>query len=235
METVMDVKVHLSEFHLWFEEYLLGDTNVELGIVFNHLKSAKRLTGTIIAGGVSERGEHLPPNDDPVLKEKQALLSSVVTEFDDVAKQRVANLNEFGTGTELDERLDNIFKELLVAAEAIALILEESEEKNEVLFKRFFWGTLLIWALALSTAVIGLLFMEKRRRLLFVAREEALAEVKVLQGLIPICASCKEIRDDKGAWNQLEAYIGKHSEAKFTHGLCPKCADKILREIREQE
>ena len=48
-------------------------------------------------------------------------------------------------------------------------------------------------------------------------------QVKVLQGLIPICAHCKKIRDDQGFWTQLEAYLVEHSEADFTHGICPEC------------
>jgi len=56
--------------------------------------------------------------------------------------------------------------------------------------------------------------------------EAALAEVKKLSGLIPICGHCKKIRDDKGYWNQVEAYIQEHSEAKFSHGICRDCAKK---------
>ena len=52
-------------------------------------------------------------------------------------------------------------------------------------------------------------------------------EVKILRGLLPICASCKQIRDDKGYWHKIESYIRDHSEAEFSHGICPKCA-KIL-------
>ncbi len=57
--------------------------------------------------------------------------------------------------------------------------------------------------------------------------EEALASVKTLRGLLPICASCKKIRDDHGYWKQIEVYIESHSEALFSHGLCPDCADKL--------
>jgi len=56
---------------------------------------------------------------------------------------------------------------------------------------------------------------------------EALANLKTLSGLLPICASCKHIRDDKGYWHQVESYIQQHSSAVFTHGLCPKCSHKI--------
>ncbi|MGD9008518.1 MAG: hypothetical protein PVG41_11385 [Desulfobacteraceae bacterium] len=63
--------------------------------------------------------------------------------------------------------------------------------------------------------------MDKKRNL-----EKALHEVKTLQGLLPICSFCKRIRDDKGYWNQIEAYIHMHSDAVFSHGICPECAEK---------
>lgn len=57
--------------------------------------------------------------------------------------------------------------------------------------------------------------------------QKALREVKVLRGLIPICASCKKIRNDGGFWQQLEEYIGEHSEAEFSHGICQPCVKKL--------
>ena len=59
---------------------------------------------------------------------------------------------------------------------------------------------------------------------------DALSEVKALSGLLPICASCKKIRDDTGYWNQIETYIRDHSEADFSHGICPDCAKKLYPE-----
>ncbi len=60
---------------------------------------------------------------------------------------------------------------------------------------------------------------------------EALKEIKALSGLLPICTSCKKIRDDKGYWNQIEGYIQRHSEAQFSHGICPDCAKKIYPDL----
>ncbi|HNT97077.1 MAG TPA: GAF domain-containing protein [Elusimicrobiales bacterium] len=57
--------------------------------------------------------------------------------------------------------------------------------------------------------------------------EETLKEVRTLQGLIPICANCKKIRDDKGFWQRVEVYLEQRSAARFTHGLCDACADKL--------
>jgi len=68
----------------------------------------------------------------------------------------------------------------------------------------------------------------------------ALADVKVLSGLLPVCATCKKIRDDKGYWTQIESYIRQHSEADFSHGICPECLTRLYPEwaariIRKQE
>jgi len=68
---------------------------------------------------------------------------------------------------------------------------------------------------------------EKQREKVIDDLQKALAEVKKLSGLLPICASCKKIRDDKGYWNQIEGYIQTHSDATFSHGMCPECSDKL--------
>ncbi len=65
--------------------------------------------------------------------------------------------------------------------------------------------------------------------------KDALAEVKTLSGMLPICANCKKIRDDKGYWTQIEAYIRDHSEAEFSHGICPKCQKKMYSEYYEDD
>ena len=69
--------------------------------------------------------------------------------------------------------------------------------------------------------------IQEEREKLIRQLQSALAEVKTLRGIIPICASCKKIRDDKGYWNQIELYIKNHSEAEFSHGICPECAKKL--------
>jgi len=55
--------------------------------------------------------------------------------------------------------------------------------------------------------------------------EKALSEIKTLQGIIPICSICKKVRDDGGRWNRIESYISRHSEADFSHGICPECVE----------
>jgi two-component system, response regulator PdtaR len=74
--------------------------------------------------------------------------------------------------------------------------------------------------------------MEQERESLVRELQDALAEVRKLSGLLPICLSCKKIRDDRGYWNRVEEYIGKYSRAKFTHGYCPDCARKFMQGFR---
>ncbi len=68
-----------------------------------------------------------------------------------------------------------------------------------------------------------------------VALKKAREELKSLRGILPICASCKKIRDDKGYWNQIEAYISQHSEADFSHGICPECARKLYADLNLED
>ena len=73
------------------------------------------------------------------------------------------------------------------------------------------------------------------RQKLLLQLETTLKELKVLRGMLPICSSCKRIRDDKGYWNQIETYISEHTGAEFTHGLCPECAEKYMEEFRKMK
>ena len=84
-------------------------------------------------------------------------------------------------------------------------------------------------------AVLSLFDRETRRRneerdRMIGELREALDKVKLLSGFLPICSSCKKIRDDKGAWTQMEAYITEHTDAEFSHGICSECAEKLYPE-----
>lgn len=83
------------------------------------------------------------------------------------------------------------------------------------------------------TAIVSLQrkAMEEKRDQAIREREAAMAQIKILQGFLPICASCKKIRDDQGAWRQMETYIRDHSEAEFSHGICPDCARRLYPEF----
>ncbi len=103
------------------------------------------------------------------------------------------------------------------------------------------WKVLFNRALALFaiwvTAVLTLhrKTLEKKQAKAVLDREKALEDLKILRGLLPICASCKRIRDDEGYWNQIESYITLHSEAAFTHGICPECSKRLYPELLDKK
>jgi PAS domain S-box-containing protein len=76
---------------------------------------------------------------------------------------------------------------------------------------------------------------EAEREELIEELQDALAKVKTLSGMLPICVSCKKIRDDRGYWNQIESYVREHSEAEFSHSACPECVKKLYPELYPTE
>jgi hypothetical protein len=101
--------------------------------------------------------------------------------------------------------------------------------------KPYFYQTTWFYGLCGIILIAVIVLIYRGRVALLLQREknlkervnESLAQIKILGGLIPICANCKKIRDDKGYWNQLEKYLKEHSEAEFTHGICPECKEKL--------
>lgn len=98
----------------------------------------------------------------------------------------------------------------------------------KVVFNRAI-SLLAIW----TTSFIGLQrkVVEESRERAVREREQAMEDVKVLRGLLPICSSCKRIKDEKGYWKRIEGYIRDHSEADFTHSLCEECAVKLYPQL----
>jgi hypothetical protein len=97
----------------------------------------------------------------------------------------------------------------------------------------------LVVSLLVGTGLIALLrFIRDRDRR---AKEEnaklvaelqvALAKIKTLHGIIPICAGCKKVREDSGYWKQVELYVSEHSDAEFSHGFCPECVERLYPEV----
>jgi hypothetical protein len=91
-----------------------------------------------------------------------------------------------------------------------------------------------------ASALLALLDITERKQIeqekerLVVELQDSLAKVKKLSGFLPICASCKKIRDDKGYWRQVEEYVSDHSEALFSHGICPDCMRKLYPEFADE-
>jgi hypothetical protein len=137
----------------------------------------------------------------------------------------------FRSSTAIVEGKDYFFK--LVSHIPNSLLLETSQR----VFKKLFQLYIAINGILIMGAVTFAYFIENRRRAseerkkLIQELRQALNEVKTLQGIIPICSYCKKIRDEKGMWNMLEAYIHSRSEAEFSHGICPECYKKQMKDL----
>ena len=108
---------------------------------------------------------------------------------------------------------------------------------DELLFgerKRHYLNLALAMAPVLALAISNARNFQKKEQSIH-ELQEALAKVKTLRGLLPICASCKKIRDDRGYWNRIETYIGKYSDVEFSHGICPECARKLYPDLFEEK
>jgi len=90
-------------------------------------------------------------------------------------------------------------------------------------------------SLGMLTVVTKEMKAEEEREQLVASLQEALSNVKTLQGMLPICASCKKIRDDKGYWNQIENYLEAHSELSFSHSVCPECFKKLYPDFKQKK
>jgi len=128
----------------------------------------------------------------------------------------------------------------LFATAAVGVGLQLSERQPEVTT-----GTLVVSMLVLAVVSwVAVRAQERMNRRLEAANRDlsdrnaelsrAMKEIKTLRGILPICASCKKIRDDKGYWKKTEAYIREHSEAVFSHSVCPECARKLYPDYADQ-
>ena len=102
---------------------------------------------------------------------------------------------------------------------------------DDYLVKPFHLGELL------ARVSVGVRVLELQKGLADRVEElqAALSQVKQLSGLLPICSYCKSIRSDENYWQAVEGYLGQHSDAKFTHGICPPCFDRVSKELDEYE
>jgi integral membrane sensor domain MASE1 len=101
---------------------------------------------------------------------------------------------------------------------------------ESLLLLQAFMGVTSVMIMGLATVVTERKRAEANLEKLVLELQGALSRIKTLKGLLPICSVCKKIRDDEGYWNHIEIYIRHHSEADFTHGLCPTCAQKLYAE-----
>jgi uncharacterized small protein (DUF1192 family) len=184
------------------------------------------------------------------LAKTRSLLTQIITHSADILAIGNALITEHDLAMKTSGRFDlELHKEAIFllhekfsgirrqGVKLAAVIFEEEHTLKAALYDdamrlRFFMILFFVTAAAITIYSVHALSQtiatldEERNRL-----EALLSKVKTLRGLIPICANCKKIRNDKGYWSQIEAYISEHSDANFSHGICPECAKEIYADI----
>jgi len=137
-----------------------------------------------------------------------------------------------------DDRKRTLAEANKIAAGDVTIAFENRYRCKDGSYKWFLWNAILdhenqlIYAVARDITERKL--VESEREALISELKDALTNVKVLRGLLPICSYCKSVRDDKNYWKRVEDYITEHSEALLTHGICPKCYEEIVKpQIKE--
>jgi hypothetical protein len=127
--------------------------------------------------------------------------------------------------------LENTFKG---AFEVYANVTDQIQR-----LKILFWRSYIIFSVVICILLVLIVVFSlwidkaaKERENIILELQDALSEIRKLRGIIPICSSCKKVRDDKGYWNQIESYIRDHSEADFSHSICPECAKKLYQDLK---
>jgi len=136
------------------------------------------------------------------------------------------------------ENIDRKFQEIIASPSPLSFERKFRKKDGSLLEVWITAGVLFFAGKRAACGIIKDLTERKRaeeeREQLINELQEALANIKTLRGLIPICASCKKIRDDKGYWQQVDTYVREHTEATFTHGLCPECIKLLFPDLKEK-
>ncbi len=186
----------------------------------------------IVAADLRERLENMGYSVCGFLHSGEDTLAQLATETPDLILMDII-INGAMDGIELSMKIkdSNPVPIVFLTAHATVSILERAKlsEPFGYVVKPFKDRELqAVIEMALYRAAMEKQLRESNERL-----KSALAEVRYLSGLLPICARCKKIRDDKGYWHQVEMYIQERSDAKFSHSICPDCARKLYPDIAE--
>ena len=218
--TIKEVRIELTTAHLWFEEVISGDNHEEINDVIQHIDNAARHTKALIEGGKCPRGYNIAITKVEAHQSLNNLLEQIAS-FKTMTLDRHTTIQESGVGTSADQRYDMFFKEVLRQARLTEQILIDGIRSDLAVYR--YLEVFLLFSIILSALILLIVFYKYEKQ-----RE------KILSGLIPICSSCKKIKDDKGYWNRIESYIAERTHAEFTHSYCQSCIRKLYPDIAEE-
>ena len=239
VDAAMEVKLEATTAHLWLEEILAGEQNEDFDTVINHIDQAQWYAVAMLQGGENTEGKFLPMDDLLLRQEIESVVGKIDT-FRDITNQRFSAFDESGPGTSIDQDYDAVFRDFIRQADSVETKLQ-AKFISELALLKVIQTSLIALCFLLVGFIAWLIYRFDRQQIANMQLihtsnyelQQALDEVRKLQGTIPICGYCKKIRDEEGLWNQLEKYIHENSEAQFSHGMCPDCVADHMGDFDE--
>jgi len=233
--------LNITKMHRSMKDVVLANSPNEVETALKAVSEAEQKVFEqldIIENNVlGEEGQTLEQQARQLFLNWRPIREEVVQLIDSDHKQNAILITK-GKGAEHVAKLENKMIELTsYAREKATSFIEFAEESQSRLEKITIFLTFSGVFLSLFIAIIASSHLQKAKKKIIDKNDKlqkALYEVKTLRGIIPICSYCKKIRDDKGAWERIEAYICNHSEAQFSHGLCPECYNMQLEELAKK-
>jgi len=230
VDATMKIKLETTTAHLWFEEIISGDRVAKIEDVIEHIDNAIWYAQAMMEGGKNPQGVYVPMVN-PLMRQDIREVLAKIRVFKTIIIERYEAIQTSGVGTPIDQRVDGVFNNFQEQANVVEAKLQEAitADLKQYRFLQFF----LLASLVVITALVLIIFYryEKKRQEHLSFIQEAQNRVKILSGFLPVCSSCKKIKDEEGDWHHIESYIKEHSEAVISQSICPDCSNNIYHKF----
>lgn len=230
--------LNIAKMHRSMKDVVLSKSRSELEAVVNAVAGSERMVyrqlDLVRDHVLGEEGRALEEESRQLFVDWEPIRETVVQQVISRNRQSAIKITQTTGAIHVDQLESKMLDLTAYARKKATRFLEQAETRQS----RLKWVAVIVTCLGvLLSAVIAVITISRVFYAENILREQrdklqaALDEIKTLQGILPICSHCKQIRDDKGVWKQIEGYIRSHSDADFSHGICPDCAREHYPEI----
>ena len=238
----LNAAINMTKMHRSMKDVALSNTPDEFDKASNEVNKYERLVyaqlDVIREMIIGTEGQNLEKRTRKLFADWKPIREEVFTLFHSGRRDEAALVTK-GKGADhvakLEEKMLELTSYARKKADGFMQLAEKSQSRVENISTILVFGGVFMSVFIAFFTVRHVLKVEKALLNERNELQKALSEIKTLSGLLPICASCKKIRDDKGYWNQIELYIRDHTEAEFSHSLCPNCAEKLYGDLLKEQ
>lgn len=231
VEAAMQIKIEALTAHLQLAEIIIGHSDETIEKVLLHVDKSKYYAESMLEGGLIEEKSIQPVNDPGVRRDITEMITEIEI-FKDISQKKYNTL--IFVNLSVHEEYEVIFHELLHKADLVINTLRRSIDSDLKKY-RYLFSFIIIFLVILVFYVLIVFYRYEKQKADNLAKiKQAYENIKILGGMLPICASCKKIRNDQGYWEQIEAYIRDHSEVEFSHSICQECVEELYPELNNK-